>query len=160
MSHDGKTAAHDELSTAFHELLDELSSFERKFLTADPPLEEADILDGYRLTFSLLRVAVDAFVWGDTANPRFVDVIGPYLRWGGDNSDAFYQLAPIDPNRTYRVTGNRGDSIYLSITVYGGPDDGHYSDRIVGTMNDRSLSSTTRATSSSPSAPTRNRAPG
>ncbi len=71
--------------------------------------------------------------------PIFVDVIGPYQKWGGDNSDAFYQLAPIDPNRTYRVTGNRGDSVYLSITVYGGPDDGHYSNRIVGTMNDRSL---------------------
>ena len=70
----------------------------------------------------------------------FVDIIGPYQKWGGDNSDAFYQLAPIDPNRSYRVSGNRGDSVYLSITVYGGPDDGHYSNRIVGTLNDRSLS--------------------
>lgn len=131
--------AGDELSTAFHELLDELGGIERKFLASDPPLPEADILDGYRLTFSLLRVAVDTYVWGDKDNPRFVDVIGPYQRWGGDNSDAFYQLAPIDPTRTYRVTGNRGDSVYLSITVYGGPDDGHYSNRIVGTMNDRSL---------------------
>ncbi|MBI3689336.1 MAG: hypothetical protein HY239_01250, partial [Mycolicibacterium aromaticivorans] len=109
--------ADDELSTAFHELLDELGGIERKFLASDPPLPEADILDGYRLTFSLLRVAVDAYVWGDKDNPRFVDVIGPYQRWGGDNSDAFYQLASIDPNRTYRVTGNRGDSVYLSITV-------------------------------------------
>ena len=46
---------------------------------------------------------------------------------------------PIDPARTYRVKGNRGDAVYLSMTVYGGPDDGRYSDRIVGTMNDRSL---------------------
>lgn len=129
----------EDLSKAFHELLDEVASIEQKVLTADPPLEEHDVLDGYRLTFSLLRVAVDAYVWGDNDNPRFVDVIGPYQKWGGDNSDAFYQLAPIDPNRTYRVTGNRGDSVYLSITVYGGPDDGHYSNRIVGTLNDRSL---------------------
>ena len=128
-----------DLSKAFHELLEEVAAIERKILDADPLLDEPDVVDGYRLTFSLLRVAVDAYVWGDKDNPRFVDVIGPYLRWGGDNSDAFYQLAPIDPNRTYRVTGNRGDSVYLSITVYGGPDDGHYSNRIVGTMNDRSL---------------------
>ena len=45
----------------------------------------------------------------------------------------------VDPARTYRVTGNRGDSVYLSMTVYGGPDDGRYSDRIVGTMNDTNL---------------------
>ena len=131
--------AGDELSQAFHELLAELAAIEAKFLSADPPLEDADVLDGYRVTFSLLRVAVDAYVWGDKDNPRFVDVIGPYQKWGGDNSDAFYQLAPIAPNRSYSVTGNRGDSVYLSITVYGGPDDGHYSNRIVGTLNDRSL---------------------
>ena len=49
----------DELSQAFGELLDELRAIEHKFLTADPPLDEPDILDGYRLTFSMLRVAVD-----------------------------------------------------------------------------------------------------
>lgn len=128
-----------ELSTAFGELLDEVRAVERKLLDADPPLAEADLLDGYRLAFSLLRVAVDAYVWNEKERPRLVDVIGPYLKWGGDNSDAFYQLSPIDPNRTYRVKGNRGDSVYLSMTVYGGPDDGRYSDRIVDTINDRSL---------------------
>ena len=131
--------ADDELGQAFHGLLAEVAALEAKFLSSDPPLDELDVLDGYRLTFSLLRVAVDAYVWGDKDNPRFVDVIGPYQKWGGDNSDAFYQLAPIDPGRRYRVSGNRGDSVYLSITVYGGPDDGHYSNRIVGTLNDRSL---------------------
>lgn len=131
--------AEDELAQAFHGLLAEMAAIEAKFLSADAALDEPDLLDGYRLIFSLVRVAVDAYVWGDKANPRFVDVIGPYQKWGGDNSDAFYQLAPIDPNRSYRVTGNRGDSVYLSITVYGGPDDGHYSNRIVGTLNDRSL---------------------
>lgn len=129
----------DELSQAFGDLLDELRAIEHKFLTADPPLDEPDVLDGYRLAFSLLRVAVDAYVWGDKDNPRFVDIIGPYVKWGGDNSDAFYQLAPVDPSRSYRISGNRGDSVYLSITVYGGPDDGHYSNRIVRTLNQRAM---------------------
>ncbi|MCP9271383.1 DUF1214 domain-containing protein [Mycolicibacterium arenosum] len=134
-------AVHDQsgLSHAFGDLLDEVRAIESTMLDADPPLPEADLLDGYRLAFSLLRVAVDAFVWNEKERPRFVDVISPFLKWGGDNSDAYYQLAPIDPTRTYRVTGNRGDAVYLSLTVYGGPDDGRYSDRIVGTINDRAL---------------------
>src|SRR5688500_7931458 len=103
------------LSEAFSELLDEVREVERKLLAADPPLAEADLLDGYRPSFSLLRVAVDAFVWNDKDRPRLVDVIGPFLKWGGDNSDAYYQLSPIDPARTYRVTGNRGDAVYLSM---------------------------------------------
>ncbi len=127
------------LSHAFTELLDEVRAVEQKVLGADPPLDEPDVLDGYRLAFSLLRVAVDTYVWGDKDRPTFVDVIGPYLKWGGDNSDAYYQVAPIDPTRTYRVTGSRGDAVYQSLTVYGGPDDGSYSNRIVGTMNDTTL---------------------
>jgi len=128
-----------ELATAFTDLLDEVGSIEQKLRDAEPPLPEADLLDGYRLAFSLLRVATDAYVWADPARPLLVDVIHPYLKWGGDNSDAYYQLTPIDPARTYRVSGNRGDAVYLSMTVYGGPDDGRYSDRIVATINDRDL---------------------
>jgi hypothetical protein len=37
------------------------------------------------------------------------------------------------------VRGKTGDAVYLSLTVYGGPNDGHYSERIVGTVNDRTL---------------------
>lgn len=128
-----------ELSQAFGDLLEEVRAVEQRLLGADPPLPEADILDGYRWALSLLRVAADAYIWGDADKPILVDVIGPYLKWGGDNSDAFYQLAPIDPGRSYRVTGNRGEAVYLSMTVYGGPDDGRYSDRIIDTINDRDL---------------------
>jgi hypothetical protein len=128
-----------DLSNAFSGLLEEVRSVDEKLRAIDPPLPEADLLDGYRLAFSLLRVATDAYVWADKDRPIFVDVISPYLKWGGDNSDAYYQLTPIDPARTYRVTGNRGDAVYLSMTVYGGPDDGRYSDRIVGTINNRDL---------------------
>jgi hypothetical protein len=78
-------------------------------------------------------------VWADATRPRFVDIVGPYKKWGGDNVDAFYQYAPIDPTRTYRVRGRKGDAVYFSLSVYGGPDDGRYSERIVGTVNDRML---------------------
>jgi hypothetical protein len=129
----------EDVSAAFAALLEEIRAGERKLLDADPALPEPDLLDGYRWLFSLLSVALDAYVWADTDRPRFVDIVGPNRKWGGDNADAFYQYAAIDPNRTYRVRGRRGDAAYLSLTVYGGPNDGHYSERIVGTVNDRAL---------------------
>ena len=49
----------DELSAAFRDLLDEVAGIERKILRRRSPLDEPDVIDGYRLTFSLLRVAVD-----------------------------------------------------------------------------------------------------
>ena len=64
-----------DLSQAFSELLDEVRAIEQKLLSAEPPLQQADLLDGYRLAFSLLRVATDAYIWGDKDNPNLVDVI-------------------------------------------------------------------------------------
>jgi hypothetical protein len=127
-----------ETAKAVHDLIDTLKTLDAKFFDGDAALvDEESVLEGYKWIFSILRVALDAHVWGDTANPRFVDIVGRYEKWGGDNADAFYQYAPIDPSRTYRVTGQRGDAVYLSLTVYGGPDDGRYSERIVGSLNDR-----------------------
>jgi hypothetical protein len=129
-----------ETSTVFGELLDEVRGLEAKlFEGPNAPQDEQSILEGYKWVFSILQVAFDVYVWADKANPRFVDIVGPYKKWGGDNADAFYQFAPIDPSRTYRVRGKMADAVYLSLTVYGGPDDGRYSERIVGTVNDRAL---------------------
>jgi hypothetical protein len=124
-----------ETTKAFRELTELIAGLDSKF----EGLDEASVLEGYKWIFSVLEVAFDTYVWADTAKPRFVDIVGPYKKWGGDNPDAFYQYAPIDPNRTYRIRGKRGDAVYLSLTVYGGPDDGRWSDRIVGTINDRDL---------------------
>jgi hypothetical protein len=124
-----------ETTQAFNDLVAEVAELDKSFEGLDTP----SVLEGYRWIFSILQVAFDAYVWADTERPRFVDIVGPYKKWGGDNPDAFYQYAPIDPSRTYRVRGRRGDAVYLSLTVYGGPDDGRYSERIVGTINDRDL---------------------
>ena len=126
-------------AAVFHELIDELRALEDRLHLPDVPLDELSLLEGYKWIFTILAVGLDAHVWADTARPRFVDIVGPNRKWGGDNSDAFYQYAPIDPRRTYVVNGRRGDADYLSLTVYGGPDDGRYSERIVGTRNDRTI---------------------
>jgi hypothetical protein len=131
----------DETGGVFNELIDELRALEQRILSGpNTPLDEQSLLEGYKWIFSILAVGLDAYVWADPGRPRFVDIVGPYRKWGGDNADAFYQYAPIDPARTYRVRGRKGDAVYFSLTVYGGPDDGRYSDRIVGTVNDRTLS--------------------
>ena len=52
------------------------------------------MLEAYKWIFSILNVGTDVYLWGDTQRPRFVDIVGPYKKWGGDNADAFYQFAP------------------------------------------------------------------
>jgi len=123
-----------ETEKAFAELLDEVGATHARMVErlAD---DEATLLEAHRWVLSILQVASEVSLWADTARPRFVEIVGPYKKWGGDNADAFYCFAPIDPTRTYRVTVQPGDAVYLSLTVYGGPDDGRYSTHIVGTVN-------------------------
>ena len=45
----------------------------------------------------------------------------------------------MDPQRSYRIRGTRRDSAYLSLTIYGGPTDGRWSNRLVCTLNDRNM---------------------
>jgi hypothetical protein len=130
----------NETGVVFAELLDELRGLESHLLDhANAFDDEQSRCESYKWIFSILEVALDCFVWADPTRPRFVDIVGPNRKWGGDNADAFYQHVAIDPDRHYRVWGRRGDAVYLSLTVYGGPDDGRYSERIVGTVNDRDL---------------------
>ncbi len=122
----------------FTELLEELGALHRRLVDQlGAPDDELSLLEAHRWILTILQVATDVYVWADPARPRFVDIVGPYKKWGGDNADAFYCFAPIDPARTYRVGVRPGDAVYLSLTVYGGPDDGRYSERIVGSLNSR-----------------------
>src|SRR3569623_1375963 len=103
-----------ELQRAYSDLLGELKAIEERLRTITPPLDEVDLVEGYRWIFSLLGAAVDVYVWADTGRPRFTDIVGPYRKWGGDNADAYYQVTALDPSRTYRVTVQPGDAIYWS----------------------------------------------
>jgi len=127
--------ADDELSAAFNGLLDAVREAEQRLLTAEPPLDDVERVEGYKWLFSVLRVALDGFVWADEGRPEFTEIVGSRKKWGGDNSDAYYRHIPVDPDATYRVRVVPGDAEYLSLTVYGGPDDGRYSERIVGQIN-------------------------
>jgi hypothetical protein len=118
-----------ETAKAYRELVELLGRIEGRFDGID---DEQTLAEGYRWILSILQVGAEVWLYGDAQRPRFVDIVGPTKKWGGDNTDAAYMYAPIDPRRTYRVAGRRGDAVYLSLTVYGGPDDGRYSTRIVG----------------------------
>jgi Protein of unknown function (DUF1214) len=128
---------------AWRDLLAGLAELDQGFLAGPKALhDEQSVAEGYRFLLSVLGVAADTYLFADRTRPVFVDINTPTRRdrrWGGDNTDAYYAMAPIDPARTYRVSGQRGDSTYFSLTVYNEPSPGAWSDRIVGIVNDTDL---------------------
>lgn len=128
---------------AWRELTTGLAELDQAFLAGDRAVpDEAGTAGGYRMLATLLGVALDTYLFPDPARPRFVEAVTPYRRdrrWGGDNTDAWYHLATLDPARTYRVRGRRHDSVYFSLTVYNEPAPGAWSDRVIGVVNDTDL---------------------
>lgn len=135
--------ADSEATTAFRDLLDTLRDLDRTFLEGDRAVtDDRHVADGYRQILTTLGVALDTYLFAEPSRPQFVDVNTPYRRdrrWGGDNTDAYYALCPVDPARRYRISGNRGDSVYFSVTAYNEPAPGTWSDKVVAIVNDTDI---------------------
>lgn len=132
-----------ESTAAWEELLAGLSEFKESFLTGDRAVVgERAVAEGYRMLATLLGVGLDTYLFSDNQRPAFIETVNPYRRdrrWGGDNTDSNYRLVTFDPERTYRIYGNRGDSAYFSLTIYNEPAPGAWSDKVIGVVNDAAL---------------------
>src|SRR6202795_2565481 len=132
-----------ESTAAWKELLATIGELDRSFLEGDRAVtDDRHVADGYRMLAATLGVAVDAYLFPEPGHPQFVAVNTPFRRdrrWGGDNTDAYYFICPVDPTRRYRISGNKGDSVYFSVTAYNEPSPGAWSDRIVAIMRDDDL---------------------
>jgi hypothetical protein len=132
-----------ESTTAWRELLATIGELDRSFLEGDRAVaDDRHIADGYRMLATTLGVALDTYLFTEPGRPRFVAVNTPFRRdrrWGGDNTDAYYFICPVDPKRRYRISGNKGDSVYFSVTAYNEPSPGAWSDRIVAIVRDTDL---------------------
>jgi Protein of unknown function (DUF1214) len=129
-----------ESTAAWRELLDTLRGLDGSFLAGERAVtDDRHVADGYRMIATTLGVAFDTYLFGEPSRPMFVEVNTPFRRdrrWGGDNTDAYYCICPVDPERRYRISGNRGDSVYFSLTAYNEPSPGAWSDRVVAIMRD------------------------
>ncbi len=125
----GRAAPEHESTAAWRELLETLGGLDRSFLEGDRAVsDDRHIADGYRMLATTLGVALDTYLFAEPSRPMFVEVNTPFRRdrrWGGDNTDAYYHMCPVDPKRRYRISGNKGDSVYFSVTAYNEPSPGH-----------------------------------
>ena len=120
---------------AWGELLDTLRDLDKSFLEGDRAVQDdRHVADGYRQLATTLGVAFDTYLFAEPSRPIFMELNNPFRRdrrWGGDNTDAFYRLAVVSPDRRYRISGNKGDAIYFAITGYNEPSPGAWSDKVV-----------------------------
>jgi hypothetical protein len=132
-----------ESAAAWRELLSAFAEFDNLFLQGPKAVRgETAVSEGYHNLATMLALSLDMHLFADPVAPRFLDTLTPFRpdrRWGGDNTDCYYQYAVVDPRRTYRVSGLPNDSTMYSVTVYNEPEPGAWPNRTVGLLHDTDM---------------------
>jgi hypothetical protein len=123
---------------ALRELIALLEEIDERYLGEEwgsPAL--GDTVDGFFSVAHLIQGGFFLAFESDPEHPFFRPIVSRSRKLLGDNPDALYYTAPVQADRSYRVTGNLAGSVYLSFTVETGSEGGGYSDSTAGVLRDR-----------------------
>jgi hypothetical protein len=122
---------------AFADLLATLAEIGDRFAGEEWGLTDpTDVAEGLRVIVHHLATAVETQFEQDPAHPTFREIVTPWRKALGDNADARYHDAVVHPAGIYRIRGNTGGAVYVSITVEAGAEDGAFPSGTVGVLND------------------------
>jgi hypothetical protein len=110
---------------------------ERRYET--PPYGTADPIERAEARGFMAEVLQTALLfWADADpdRPTFTRFTTPHQKLIGDNPDAIYYFAPINPSASYRLRGAVVGEVYTSFTVERGTADGSGSKGLAATIND------------------------
>jgi hypothetical protein len=99
----------------------ELAEAAKDLQNPGAPTTPLDVAESYRYLARMVRCAFEQIVeGGDARMPAFFDVLRQDVKSGWDNPDNTHSTAYISGANSYRVSGVRGDSHYMTLAVYGG----------------------------------------
>lgn len=126
-----------ESQDAWAELLATLAEVGERFAGEEWGLTDpTDVAEGLRVILHHLGTGIETQLEQDAAHPTLRPIVTPWRKALGDNADAMYHDARIDPRGTYRLRGRTGGAAYVSITVEAGAEEGAFPTGTVGVLND------------------------
>jgi hypothetical protein len=108
---------------AWREFTDVLRDADLSFLNERRgAFDEYEMASGYRNLTHILAFAVGLYMYGDPDWPVFLRPLytAPTEKTLGETPDAHYRWGPVRGDRRYRITGQRGDEVYLGFTIHRG----------------------------------------
>ena len=120
---------------ALEHFLEVIRNADKTFLDPDKNLDEQGHIDGYQHIFHLLRTSIDFYLFNDPLRPDFMLLANDYHKMMGDNVDSVYYFTQVRGDQEYLIKGKRYDSVYFSITVYGGSPNGEIVERTTLNIN-------------------------
>ncbi len=111
----------DQYSSLWVEFCEELKRAGSAIEFYSPDDNELDRAEGYRFLTRTLRLSLlSELEHFDAARPVIWQSETPTRKFGGNNPDELYYDAYIDGSKTYRISGQRGTTPLIEVTVYEG----------------------------------------
>tara|TARA_B100000029_G_C17470423_1_gene921767 strand:+ start:50 stop:1249 length:1200 start_codon:yes stop_codon:yes gene_type:complete len=98
---------------------EEMLTAARKMVLSDARTEQ-EAVEGMRWLLRVIAMSVEVAADANPRTPHFQRMDTLVRKVGGDNPDAEYELAAIDGQYSYKVTGNIGSVRYLGLTFIAG----------------------------------------
>jgi hypothetical protein len=125
---------------AYTELLHTLAEVGRRFAGEEWMITDPDeVAEALAVTLQHLATGLETQFDEDPAHPSFRPIVTAWRKALGDNADARYHDARVDPAGTYRVRGNVAGAVYVSFTVEAAAGDGSFPTATLGVVNDTDL---------------------
>jgi hypothetical protein len=126
--------------TALHELIELLQEIDEHWCSEERNLSTAeDVAGAHRAMMHILEAGLVGYFEQDAQTPSFRRIVTPSRKLTGDNSDAIYFDAPLDPRHAYIVRGNMSGAVYFSMSIEEGAQEGHLSKTTGGVINDTEI---------------------
>ncbi len=103
--------------TAWNQLVDALRAAGQQMAADTAELSDVERADGFRALLRALANQLGRFEI-DRERPELVAFNGWRQKFLMDNPDFGYWVADVRDDRRYRLVGDRGDAVYVSITAY------------------------------------------
>ena len=110
---------------AMRGLLEAIRGVEDKLLTAESGFTTEELAEAERSLAHILYTGLDFWLEAKPHRPVFRPYVTPTRKLLGCNPDSVYFFAPIQDNKSYRITGNLAAAVFTSFTIEQGSQEGH-----------------------------------
>ncbi|MEM9174073.1 MAG: DUF1214 domain-containing protein [Myxococcota bacterium] len=121
---------------AMRGLLDTIRGVEEKLLLAERGFSQEELAEAERALAHILYTGLDFWLEANPQRPTFRRYVTPTRKLLGCNPDSIYYFAPIQDDKTYRITGNVGAAVFTSFTIERGSHEGHAARGSIAALSD------------------------
>jgi hypothetical protein len=104
----------------WHQFLDLLGGLDALLDMIADPMDQHLRQEAVQQIVMSLSQAYHALLWQDAQHPQLFSMYNPVIKSAAPNPDYMYYKCYMEPNGVYRLSGNRGTSLFVHLSITSG----------------------------------------